>query len=232
MGDVQTLSSVPNKFHLYNFGYGQLTIYRSFLILGSRRTLRMTTCHSNRIKVNKFFAVSYLFLLVLLAGDIQLNPGPGLVDTSVDNATGLLPHQRVEFPALDITGPFNSTPPRVPVDFRTLSTSEDGAWHRDLGIRTHDAVGTMEQEPACAVERLMEAGTVIDNKPGLAGALDCSADSVGWRRTAVLAKVRSLQTQALIKQRQTLFFQTVNHAKVVWDPTVKPKGILGGHLNI
>ncbi|KAF0040353.1 hypothetical protein F2P81_006251 [Scophthalmus maximus] len=65
------------------------------------RTLRQTTCHSNRIKANKSYAVSYLFLLVLLVGDVQLNPDPGLVDTPVDGATGLLPRQRVEFPALE-----------------------------------------------------------------------------------------------------------------------------------
>lgn len=35
-------------------------------------------------------------------------------------------------------------------------------------------------------------------------------------------------------QRQRLFrtFQTVNHAKVVWDPKIKPRGLFGGHLNI
>ena len=27
-------------------------------------------------------------------------------------------------------------------------------------------------------------------------------------------------------------FQTVNHAIVLWDPKIKPKGIYGGHLNI
>ena len=34
------------------------------------------------------------------------------------------------------------------------------------------------------------------------------------------------------KQRQFRFFQTVNHAKVIWDSKTKPKGIVGGHLNI
>lgn len=34
------------------------------------------------------------------------------------------------------------------------------------------------------------------------------------------------------KQHQNLFFQTVNHAKVIWDLTVKPRGVFGGHLNI
>ncbi len=106
---------------LYNFGYGQLTIYRSFLILGSRHALRTTTCHSNRIKVNTFFCGFIPFPpgLAHRRYTVQLNPGPGLVDTCVDNATGLLPHRRVEFPALDTTGPFNSTPPGVPIGFQT-----------------------------------------------------------------------------------------------------------------
>lgn len=28
------------------------------------------------------------------------------------------------------------------------------------------------------------------------------------------------------------YFQTVNRAKVIWDSKSKPKGIVGGHLNI
>ena len=35
----------------------------------------------------------------------------------------------------------------------------------------------------------------------------------------------------LIHQK-THIFQTVNHAKVIWDPAIKPRGIFGGHLNI
>lgn len=34
------------------------------------------------------------------------------------------------------------------------------------------------------------------------------------------------------KQKQLKYFQTVNHAKVIWDSKSKPKGIFGGHLNI
>jgi len=35
-------------------------------------------------------------------------------------------------------------------------------------------------------------------------------------------------------RRHTLcrIFQTANHAKVLWDPKVKPRGLFGGHLNI
>lgn len=34
------------------------------------------------------------------------------------------------------------------------------------------------------------------------------------------------------KHEQNPIFQTVNHAKVIWDPKVNHKGIFGGHLNI
>lgn len=34
------------------------------------------------------------------------------------------------------------------------------------------------------------------------------------------------------KQTALRLFQTVNHAKILWDPKVKPKGILCGHLKI
>ena len=40
------------------------------------------------------------------------------------------------------------------------------------------------------------------------------------------------ECHAAQKQKQHLFFQTVNHDKVLWDLKSKPKGILGGHLNI
>lgn len=39
-------------------------------------------------------------------------------------------------------------------------------------------------------------------------------------------------SKAVTKQQRYRLFQTVNHAKVLWDPKVKPKGVFGGHLNI
>ena len=36
----------------------------------------------------------------------------------------------------------------------------------------------------------------------------------------------------ILKQQQTKLLQTVNHARVLWDPTVKPKGIFGWHINV
>ena len=48
----------------------------------------------------------YLSLLVLLAGDIQLNPGPGLTGSLADEATDHLRHHRAgpEFAELTVSG--------------------------------------------------------------------------------------------------------------------------------
>lgn len=43
---------------------------------------------------------------------------------------------------------------------------------------------------------------------------------------------RKLINPAITKKRDWSIFQTVNNARVVWDPKAKPKGLLGGHLNI
>ncbi len=37
---------------------------------------------------------------------------------------------------------------------------------------------------------------------------------------------------AVEKHHKLQCFQTVNHSKIIWDPGAKPKGILGGHLNV
>lgn len=43
--------------------------------------------------------------------------------------------------------------------------------------------------------------------------------------------VQTCRNPAVIKQRASYLFQTVNHAKVIWDPKLKPRGLFGGHLN-
>ena len=54
------------------------------------------------------------------------------------------------------------------------------------------------------------------------------------RRTGVSASQRrgAGLNPAIIKLRKFDLFQTVNNAKVLWDPQAKPSGLLGGHLNI
>ena len=40
------------------------------------------------------------------------------------------------------------------------------------------------------------------------------------------------QATLFLTQQRMKLFQTVNHASVLWDAKTKPKGIIGGHLNI
>lgn len=40
------------------------------------------------------------------------------------------------------------------------------------------------------------------------------------------------ECRSTMKQKEHRFFQTVNHAKIVWNNKSKLRGILGGHLNI
>lgn len=47
-----------------------------------------------------------------------------------------------------------------------------------------------------------------------------------------LIPTKPTQAISCLKQQQMKLFQTVNHARVLWDAKTKPKGIFGGHLNI
>ena len=43
---------------------------------------------------------------------------------------------------------------------------------------------------------------------------------------------RNALNPAIIKNKKWTFFQCLNNARIFWDPKAKPKGLLGGHLNI
>lgn len=44
---------------------------------------------------------------------------------------------------------------------------------------------------------------------------------------------RKLTTNlAVVKNRKWNVFRTVNNSKIIWDSSIKPKGLLGGHLNV
>lgn len=61
----------------------------------------------------------------------------------------------------------------------------------------------------------------------------CSILTVPANVRSVLTTIPKVRDEIPIhKQRNFLLFQTTNHAKVLWVPRAKPKGLLGGHLNI
>lgn len=43
---------------------------------------------------------------------------------------------------------------------------------------------------------------------------------------------RKCLNPGIVKNRKWEVFQTVNHSRTMWDPRAKPKGLLGGHLNV
>lgn len=52
-----------------------------------------------------------------------------------------------------------------------------------------------------------------------------------WKQRRQLIRPKNPNWAAL-KQKELKIFQTVNHAQIIWNPQTKPKGILGGHINI
>lgn len=68
------------------------------------------------------------------------------------------------------------------------------------------------------------------NKKGLENASQARVKSEAPPPNRTLPKHNALTT--VTNQQETKFLQTVNHVKVVWDCSIRPKGILGGHVNV
>lgn len=61
--------------------------------------------------------------------------------------------------------------------------------------------------------------------------LSVTRDVYQQRQSPVRAN-RHLTNRATLKQRHLKLFKTVSHAQIIWNSETKPKGILGGHINI
>lgn len=93
----------------------------------------------------------------------------------------------------------------------------------------------MQSEP-CS---LAQDGVHQSLKAGNQDAMDLKhLVTKGKLKVSELAKCPSLNTKlktlnpTIKKHKKMNFFQTLNNAKVIWDPRSKPKGILIGHINI
>lgn len=85
---------------LNNFGYGSFTIYYSLLKFGSAHVISLlhTKTKLDNGEKDSGHAVIYLSFLLLLAGDIQLNPGPNTHCTLHIHTTGVEPGFSVAAP--------------------------------------------------------------------------------------------------------------------------------------
>lgn len=84
----------------------------------------------------------------------------------------------------------------------------------------------------------MSGGSRVSSGPGVYAGLARPRGSVttstcALRVPIVMQNVNRKQLNPWIaKNKKWEVFQTVNHSRTVWDPKAKPKGLLGGHLNI
>ncbi len=82
-------------------------------------------------------------------------------------------------------------------------------------------------------------GSCVSSGPGVHAGLARPRGSVttlkacALRVPIVMQNVNRKQLNpGIAKNKKWEVFQTVNHSRTVWDPKAKPKGLLGGHLNI
>ncbi len=76
-------------------------------------------------------------------------------------------------------------------------------------------------------------GSTLCDGPGKCGPVTNSLRSRGSTSQQPNSQRRATGLNPAIKKLRKLnFLQTVNNARVLWDPCAKPSGLLGGHLNI
>jgi len=179
----------PKSYH-HNLA-GLYAIYSSVLRNGCA-----SIDHFNHKKQREFISParkvhSVLLLLLLLSGDVQLNPGPVVTRS-----------------ASQVSGAGRSSAATV-----TRAPEEVGF----CGIPVPCIPITGVDASAVVFDKLASTTAVITGK---CQPENSAPNDVGYINPAVKKHI-AYQT-----------FQTVNHAKVVWDPKRKPRGLLGAHLNI
>ena len=129
--------------------------------------------------------------LLLLAGDVQLNPGP--VTAGALQSPGAVPVSAIHS-VLPVVS--EHEPP------------ESGFSNYNLNLGHGDLMNNLSFLDCGDLDR----STVCPTK---------SADDSAARCNPAVKRQRLFKT-----------FQTVNHAKVLWDPKLKPRGLFGGQFNI
>lgn len=196
------------------------------------------TANKSPREANGMLAVLFCFLL-LLSGDIQLNPGP------LRNSA---PGQDVQLNTAEKTLVWHDhTRGTEPMDMLQMESLfaelqqpvSDSNLHPDeCGLRNQ--TGELSKE---CLHQNAQLGPAEAGQPDLPteSELSRSCYHMETRRKYVgkwatskscTRNDRSAPGHVEGKQKQFRFFQTVNHAKVIWDTKTKPKGIVGGHLNI
>lgn len=185
------------------FGYGLHVVYLSCW-QNKQELCTMSKAKQLRSKRKGSFC-TLLLLLLLLSGDIQLNPGP-IKNIGSSLFAKLDTEDCLQYHLVD-------TPGFTAMKNHAITT-QDEQFSVNLNLNTLDVTAT--------------AGG--GETPGIEKLATIQSTSVTHHVSSI--KSSRISGYASNKQKELKYFQTVNHAKVIWDSTAKPKGIFGGHLNI
>lgn len=217
-----------------HFGYGKNIVATTFvfpsLMTSFKKRLKKQSERSSQGET------LIIILCLLLSGDVHQCPGPISNSGDSDNMTGR-----------------GGAVHAHPAGSKAASVSEH--FHFDLPSHsTHGDLcfGCTEQDMRTAENVLHEDKWyegAINEQPGLeSDQLGYSSrDTEGERRGAAGSTRRRNATEGInLRQKRSnlshskpqsrrydlTLLHTLNHAKVIWDAKSKPKGLLGGHLNV
>lgn len=158
--------------------------------------------------------------MLLLSGDIQLNPGPSMNNTGHSVTTGSATCQGVDTQLNTMTAGLLE-PSLVPTgtsDCLSQSSSSAGLNQR--------------KKPGYPPRNQSRAGALLHKKiltqPFGSSTCIITPSPAGENRS----KDKKAHSRAALQQKGMKYFQTVNHVKVIWDSKKKLKGVTGGHLNV
>ena len=218
------LLSKPTALHPPFNSWSQFTVYSTILNNGRASPECHKPDRNDRCggSVGRFATVLCTFLL--LCGDIHLNPGPGEYglqqgdrSLTILGSPGQLPgesdqfgdtrvlHERALFP--EILHPSGSERSDAPQGNNGVDSTHA------LQTFSINYPSSRRKNDAAITERQADINATVQ-----------TSSSINTTTCDKRIATRKQQTYKL--------FQTVNHAKVLWDSNVKPKGIFGGHLNI
>lgn len=154
----------------------------------------------------------------LLSGDIQLNPGP-VINNTCTIATGTAISQGVDT-QLNTMIVGSLEPSLIPADISDctnlapqLDSITEGSMIAPQEIKQSRSSSSQDSDPTLLLKTQAPAPSH----------LPLQQDRF---------KEKIAHSRAAFQQKGVKYFQTVNHAKVIWDSKKKNKGITGGLLNI
>ncbi|KAK7877748.1 hypothetical protein WMY93_030562 [Mugilogobius chulae] len=165
--------------------FGHYAVYSAVLRYGHAVAPCTQSTAAEERKLTALYRKTWgLLLLLLMSGDVHLNPGPVARDMTL-------------------------TPQQV-----TVSGSQSAEVYDPSQLNiVLPGIVPVPHAP-------QNSATLLNVNPTI------PAEETGQHNRGMC------QNPAVAKHKSLHIFQTVNHARVIWDRKLKPKGLFGGHLNI